>query len=249
MEVGGMGDEVMVSDKRCAMCDVQLWAGLALFILALGARLPGLGAIVTSDEPDWVDYSAKFAQGLLKGNLDETYFLPHPGVTTMWSGTIGLIGAYLFWGEAQSLMDFLEGVSRNPYRRGLFPPMRLPIALFTALCVVEAFFLLRRIFGTKAALLGAVLFALDPFYLAHSRLLHQDALTTSFITLSLLAVAVYLWGGGGKRYLFFSGAAAGLAFLSKVASLILGPFVAGILLINPLPDPPPNRGRENPLPD
>ncbi len=211
-------------------------AGLALFLLAVVVRLPGLGVIVTSDEPVWAARSAQFARALLQGNLGKTYRLSHPGVTTMWSGAIGLMEVYLLQsqGEGQNLMDFLDSVSHDPPHLALFPPMRLPIVLLTALCVAGVFFLARRLFSTPVALLGAALLALDPFYLAHSRLLHHDALITSFITLSLLSLAVHLWGGGGRRYLAFSGAAAGLAFLSKLTGLFLGPFVAATLLADGL---------------
>ncbi|MFB0520299.1 MAG: ArnT family glycosyltransferase, partial [Desulfatiglandales bacterium] len=65
----------------------------------------------------------------------------------------------------------------------------------------------------------------DPFYLAHSRFLHHDALVTSFMTLALLSFMVCTEEGMSRPYLIFSGSMAGLAFLSKSPSLFLVPFV------------------------
>ena len=52
-----------------------------------------------------------------------------------------------------------------------------------ALAVVET--------RSSPALLAAVLLALDPFYLAHSRVIHHDALATTF---SIIALVAFLGG-------------------------------------------------------
>ncbi|NIO70894.1 MAG: hypothetical protein GTN71_18130, partial [Anaerolineae bacterium] len=63
-------------------------------------------------------------------------------------------------------------------------------------------------------------------YLALSRVIHHDALSTTFMALSLLSFMVYLRGHRPFLYLALSGLTAGLAFLSKSPSLFLVPFTA-----------------------
>jgi len=110
--------------------------------------------------------------------------------------------------------------------------VRLPTVVLVSLAVVGIYLLLRRLFDDKIALLSAALVALDPFYLAYSRLLHHDALATTFITLSLLSLMVYLERGRSRGYLLLSGLTAGLAFLSKASSLFLIPFMVWPILLS-----------------
>ncbi len=204
-------------------------SGMAgLFLLALVPRLVGLGVTVTTDEPSWVKRSAGFALALLNGDWLNTFQSNHPGVTTMWSGAIGLMVKGLLQGAG--LAAFLEDVLVNPFQASLFPAARLLTTVLTAACVVAVYLLVKKLFDPEMALLAAFLLAFDPFYLAHSRVIHHDALGTTFMTVSLLGLAVYLWRGQGRFYLILSGVSAGLAALSKISSLFLGPFV-GLLFL------------------
>ncbi|MFQ5987780.1 MAG: ArnT family glycosyltransferase [Dehalococcoidia bacterium] len=105
------------------------------------------------------------------------------------------------------------------------PAAKLPIALLTAVGVVGIYLLTKALFSGRIAFLSAILIAIDPLYLAHSRVLHLDALTTTFMTLSLLSFLAYLTRRRSAAYLFLSGGTAGLAFLTKSPSLYLIPFV------------------------
>ncbi len=193
-----------------------------VFLVALVPRLAGLSAFVAGDEPNWADRSALFLAALQEGRWFDTAQTAHPGVTTMWSGAFGLL--LTGW-------DFSQAA--NP---ATLAAMRLPVALLSALGVASLYGLGRLLVGEKAALLGALLAAFDPFYLAHSRILHHDALATTFATVSVLSLAVY-WrndDGNGERGAFWpalSGVMAGLAFLSKASALFLLPFGCGALLI------------------
>src|SRR5581483_5334772 len=91
-----------------------------------------------------------------------------------------------------------------------------------------------RLFGLWPAVLGGALLALDPFFLAHSRLVHIDASLTLWTTLALLA-ALRRWSGGGWWSLVLAGLATGLALLSKAPALILLPMVplAGLVIVGP----------------
>jgi 4-amino-4-deoxy-L-arabinose transferase-like glycosyltransferase len=215
---------------------------IGLFALALIPRLPALGKFLTRDEPLWVDRSRHFLAGL----LDPTYVcqspfaaIPveqiglactlqtgHPGVTTMWTGSLGIIGRYLADGLPGPLFDYARSIQTNPLDLRLIAPLRLPTVLLTSLFVVAVYWLVSRLFDNRMGLIAGLLLALEPFHVALSRVIHNDALLTIFMTLSLLTGLIY-WGQRGRiHWLVASGALAGLAFLSKSTALFLIPFMA-----------------------
>jgi 4-amino-4-deoxy-L-arabinose transferase-like glycosyltransferase len=221
-----------------------LFVVLTLFLLALAPRLLAMGDFWTADEADhWSERVEAFWPALQDGSYAATNMVGHPGVTTMWLGNVGL------W-----MQHTLEAIGWIPpddaalYRMFL----RVPVAIVTALCVALASPLMRRLFGERVALLAALLWAGDPFLIAHSKVLHVDALMTSFLVLSLLAALVAFRlethaspnpvGGpplasslslGTVRWgiLVASGGAAGLALLTKSPALILGPLVGLAALV------------------
>jgi hypothetical protein len=232
----------------------KLIVSLSLFLLALAPRLPDLGRFLTADEFLWVDRSRNFLAALTNPafqcdsvveawnfaaqGLACTLRTGHPGVTTMWTGSFGFWLAWLWAGRPGSLHDYVVAVATNPMDASFIAPERLGTVLITSLWVVVVYWLMWRLWGGPIALLSALLLALDPFHIALSRVIHHDALSTTFMTLSVLAMFSY-WGdpvsaspGGrpgmtGKRYwLLLSGALAGFGFLSKSPTLYLMPFVA-----------------------
>lgn len=205
---------------------------LALFLIALVSRLLALNVFVTADERRWVGRSVKFFMALLERNWAGTLQRGHPGVTTMWSGVMGLMAKYLSHAPSEALpvgvgglLEFLEGVPVDVIDINYLAIMRVPIALLTSIVVVVIYFLVKELFGSQVALLSGVLATLDPFYLAHSRLLHHDALVTTFMTLSVLSFMAYVGQRRPSGYLVFSGLVAGLAFLSKSTSAFLVLFI------------------------
>ncbi|NJN65682.1 MAG: phospholipid carrier-dependent glycosyltransferase [Chloroflexaceae bacterium] len=202
-----------------------------LFCLALAPRVLGVGTFVTSDENLWFDRSEAFGQALRTGDYARTNQAGHPGVTTMWLGAAGrwLHGSLTDRGGDGSTPE-------DPHDRAL---LRLPVAVVTALCIALAFPLLRRLFDLRVALLAGVLWATDPFLVAHSQLLHVDALLASLMTLSLLAAMVASFSDGATppapacqrmhpriRLVVASAVAGGLALLTKSPSVLLLPMVA-----------------------
>ena len=99
------------------------------------------------------------------------------------------------------------------------------------MALLLAFPLMVRLAGWGPALLASFLIALDPYFIALSRLLHLDGLVTALMLLSLLAFLCYLDKGRQKRDLLLSGAAAGLGWLTKSPALFLIPFVGLLVLI------------------
>jgi hypothetical protein len=219
------------------------WAiPIALLALSLLVRVPALGRFNTVDEPRWIYRSHWFVAGLLFDDVECppvddvrsfttsgwgcTFQAGHPGVTTMLGGSLGLLGYY--WQAVRptgaDLRSFLLDI--DPLDPALIFPVRLPLAVVAALFLPLFYILARRLLGERLALISALILALNPFHIALSRVLHHDALTTTFMVLSLLSMVGY-WLRSWKRYwLIVSAFWAGLAFLSKPIGWFLMPYAA-----------------------
>jgi len=215
------------------LANFKVGIAVGLFLIALLPRVFGLGIFITSDEPLWMTRSLFFTEAILAGNPADTLQTGHPGVTTMWTGSVGLGLAYLRQMPTATYQEFLASLPHNPDRVdiGLLPWMRLPTVLLAAACVALFFWWGRSLVGPGVALVGALLLAFDPLFLAHSRTLHHDALATIFMSLSVLALLNFSIAGksAANFYLITSGILAGFALLSKGTSLALAPF-AGLYL-------------------
>jgi 4-amino-4-deoxy-L-arabinose transferase-like glycosyltransferase len=208
-------------------------------LLALAVRLPGLGTFFTADEFLWVSRSREFLGGLLSADFTCVNLLTsqpvsglactlrtgHPGVITMWTGSLGIVLRWLAAGGGHSLLDYVRSMPVDPVEQGIIAPVRLPTAVITSLFVVAFYGLLARLLDRRAAVLAALLLALDPFHIALSRVLHHDALATTFMTLSALTMFIYFGQQAKHRWLLLSGGLAGLGLLSKSPALYLIPFV------------------------
>jgi 4-amino-4-deoxy-L-arabinose transferase-like glycosyltransferase len=194
---------------------------LLLALLALAALLPrmlDLGGFITHDEAEfWLTRSEQFLEAVQEGRFADTAITTHPGVTTMWLGSAGILlrRAMLEWGVVDA-MPF-------PLLLGL---MRLPAALVHTAAVLVGYALLRRMVPFGLALLAALLWAADPFLIGYSRLLHTDALAASFAALCLLAAAAYWHHRPHFGLLVLSAVCGGLAVLSKSPALAVLPLVA-----------------------
>ena len=81
-------------------------------------------------------------------------------------------------------------VSQSPSFMPALAAARRAFGVVTALGVGLIGLLAWRLFGLWPAVLGGALVALDPFFLAHARLVHIDASLTLWATLALLAALV-----------------------------------------------------------
>ena len=207
-----------------AKSQIQRWALIGLFLLAFLPR-----AIYPVSRPlQWYFRSAKFFQAVMEGNWAGTLFSEHPGVTVMWLSGAALWG----WYGLQSLLGLnpptpleTEGYAFA----GRVAVGILPLALIVALGIIWGWYLLRRLFGRRVAWVAALLWALDPFYLANSKLLHLDALLSTLMILSALWILIYL-REHRLRQLVTSAVLAGLALLTKTSALFLVPFLLLCLL-------------------
>src|SRR5688500_5172870 len=104
--------------------------GLAALLLALllATRLQDLDALVTPDEPLWVARSANFNQALSSGDYAATYQAAHPGVVTMWLGTLA------YWLADPALPDRMgRQIGNSEVRIRVVPEGELPIDTLTEL--------------------------------------------------------------------------------------------------------------------
>jgi hypothetical protein len=199
----------------------HIWLVAAgLWLLALVSRVVGLGGFLTIDEIKWIEGAGQFTLALQSGDLAQTYWHFFPGITITWGETLALwLGRLISGGD---LATYVAAQVADPaHTIGLF---RLPGALLTALFAPGAYLLGRRIWGEWAAALAGALIALNPFLLAHSRIVNGDAGAAGLMFLSLLAF-LWLWQGGGLRMAALSGVLGGLALLTKLPSPLIVPFI------------------------
>jgi 4-amino-4-deoxy-L-arabinose transferase-like glycosyltransferase len=198
---------------------------LAIGVVALLLRVLDLDRFVHTDEVNfWHPRSYAFLEAVLSGNGAATAISTHPGVTTMWLGSVGILlrRLLLAWG--------MLGEISFPTEMLL---LRLPVVLVHTTAILAGYAMLRRLFSPLVAALAVLLWATSPFITAFSRFLHVDGLTGTFATLSLLAACCY-WNQGAKQetgWLLLSGVMAALAALSKSPGLAVGPVVVGLAIL------------------
>jgi hypothetical protein len=215
---------------------------LLLVIVALPPRLLDIDRFVTTDELFWIGRSAAFGRGVETGQLGQTFQTGHPGVTTMWTAWLGM-GPSLARELAPSKRDVSRReVTQSPAFMPALASARRAFGVVTALGIGLLGLLAWRLFGLGPAVLGGLLLALDPFFLAHARLVHIDASLTLWISLAVMA-ALYRWQGSGRWSLILCGVATGLALLSKSPALILVGMVPLLLLPHRLREPDRSRFR------
>lgn len=196
-----------------------------LFAIACVPRVVGLNGFLTIDEIKWIEGAGQFTLALSSGDLAQTYWHFFPGITITWVETLILWLGWLLNGG--DLATYVASQVADPaHTIGFF---RLSGALLTAMFAPGTYLLARRIFGEWAASLAGGLVALDPFLLAHSRIVNGDAGAAGLMFLSLLAF-VWLWRGSGLRMAALSGALGGLALLTKLPSPLIVPFI-GLLAV------------------
>ena len=140
-----------MNKRRLDHNTTQLIVALGLFLLALGPRASGLGVFITPDERRWIERSVQFFSALSVGAFADTFQTGHPGVTTKWTGTVGLLAKYLIGATVPSqtrqpslagLRAFLEAVPLRPsVSVEYLPVMRFPTVLLTSACVVAIYFM------------------------------------------------------------------------------------------------------------
>jgi len=184
-----------------------LQGALCFCILASAPRLISLEAHWSSDEALWLRHSEHFMSAVKKGAFSQTLIAYHPGVTTMW-----LAGLRTFF--IQPNVD-LQNLARA----------RLLIGIVVWTCIGISILLLYKLFGQWVALASFACLAFSPLFLAQTRRVHTDALTSAFLLMTVLLFLVYCQNPYRHRSLIFSGITYGLALISKSYALILLPWI------------------------
>lgn len=192
-----------------------------LFLIIFIPRLANLDIFLTADEPLFLEYAREFAEGLATGDLELTLGIGYPGVTVAW-------WAAPVVGQAHTeLYAYVAG--------------RVVTALVNSLLLLVLYALARKLLDRWPAFIGVSLLALDPFILGYSRLLHNEAPLTLFMTLAGLSFLLWLrhrpYGGAdvmgglkkGRIWLLLAGLFTGLALLTKSTALLLGPMLVALL--------------------
>ncbi len=139
---------------------------------------------INPDEDIWHLRVDNFISAVQEGNWFYTQQSLHPGVTFEWLTA----GGRVFAGAA-------DRIPENDFWSGFWARHRamvMPIVLVTSFTVVGVYLLLLQLFDATSAFVCSLLIALDPFFLAHSRVVQMDALLASFMILSVLSLLVYL---------------------------------------------------------
>lgn len=205
-----------------------------LLLLTLFALLPRVlppTSFTTTDESGvWIARTSNFLAALREGDLVATRQTYHPGVTTMWLAATGRVLGEAIYG-AWDHLPFSVTMAL----------MRMPSAIVATLAIVAGYLMLRRLIPAEVALLGAFLWATEPFLVAHARVMQTDSLLTTFMVLALLATLLAFRideGEAGRdqpprwAMLLGSGVMAGLATLTKSPALALLPIVGLIALMS-----------------
>lgn len=225
------------ADETPALRPWEIIAALLVLGLALLTRLPQLDRYATPDEPYWLVNSANFYYALGQRDFAATFQLEHPGVTTMWAGTLGFLWQfpeYRGTGVGAINIDNHEAVFEEFGQQAidLLAAGRAFMVLGICGLLLISYFYARQLLGVPAALFGMALVALDPLHIGLSRWLHTDAIQGTPMLLSALALLVYLLRGRPALHLLVSGAAAGLGVLTKSPALFLLPYTGLLLLLD-----------------
>jgi 4-amino-4-deoxy-L-arabinose transferase-like glycosyltransferase len=157
-----------------------------VFIVALLPRLYAVDTFLTIDEVKWAEGAAQFLLALHAGDLSQTYWHFFPGVTITWGSALALWGLCLPAPDLAACANLrVENLAES------IGWLRLSPMLLTSLGVTGVYVLGRKLFGHRLALLTALLLAVDPFFVAHSRILNGDTGAAILIFLSLLAFLIY----------------------------------------------------------
>ncbi|MCB0217877.1 MAG: phospholipid carrier-dependent glycosyltransferase, partial [Chloroflexi bacterium] len=182
---------------------LEILLGLLLLLAAAWLRLGGPGRYIASDELRWTCRAINFHAALVEGRPADTFQVGHPGVLTMWLGSLALpLEAAGDWrqlcDETQGGKDLtrFDDLGNEGLLQTITPrifAIRRGVALGSTLLLALAWWLMRAGLGlAPVSALGALsLLAFEPFVIAHSRVMHVDALLAGSCLAAILALAAW----------------------------------------------------------
>lgn len=219
---------------------IELLVVVLLLAGFLAPRLNDLDRTVTIDEGLWMYHSSQFYYAIGQREFENTLQRFHPGVTMMWSGTLGFLAEYPeFRGVGQGYIDGGKKLDRFLTAQGessleILAAGRAFMVAQNALIFLLAYWAARKLLPLLAAAAVFALISLEPFYVSLTRILQMDGLMATYMLASMLALLVYLYADSVKRktaWLLLSGALAGGAVLTKAPAAFLLPYTGLMLLI------------------
>jgi hypothetical protein len=196
-------------------------AASLLFIVALVPRWASLDQHATADEDLTLIRSANVALALHERDWWGTYQIGHPEATVQLLVALGLGPDVLrpYAGDFSS-PDGRVAASVPGYFDALVQARRLMAPVHAELVVVTAL-LAWRLWGPAVGLLAGLVLALEPFLVAHGRILRTDALLAELLLVAVLAALAFWSGRAGAWSLALCTAATGLALLTKTPAVAL----------------------------
>ncbi|MBU1130230.1 glycosyltransferase family 39 protein [Patescibacteria group bacterium] len=183
-------------------------------------RLPSLGHdLFNTDVWKWKARTYDFGTGVFTLDFEKTIQKYHPGVTLMWTGVAGVKIFNLYNKVPEANVAFIFG---------LHSVQKILVVLIIGITMSSIFYVLKKLFGKKYALLTTFLICVEPFYVALTRVFHLEGLMTTFMIASL--VWFYLSLQRGKGFIQ-SAIFASLSVLTKTSALILLPFFGIIFFL------------------
>ncbi|MBK9210954.1 MAG: glycosyltransferase family 39 protein [Anaerolineales bacterium] len=209
-----------------------------LFVLIVPSHIIGIDKVITFDEPWWVISGSNYYYALTHGDFENTIYDYHPAVTTTWVVTAGMLSYFPeYRGFGQGYFDVrkpqFEEFMREHGKEAL-ELVRNSSLIQTALLIglaLLSFFLLQLFIDPVIAFLALTLAMLAPFFLGHSRLLNHEGMLAMFVLVSFLSMQAYLNHKRKLIYLLISGAAFGLAQLTKSSSIVVLGLVGLMLFV------------------
>ncbi len=200
---------------------------ILVFVFFLVSRLPKLGFdFFNTDVWKWKSRTYDFSTGVFTFDFAKTIQKYHPGVTLMWLGTFA-VKFYNFFSRVLSpgkSLDTIQAVFELHF-----------VQKFLIVCVIGVtlafcFYVLRKLFGSRYALITVFLLSVEPFYVALTRVVHLEGLMSTFMLASFLWFYYFLHEPPKTKRLIISGIFSALAILTKTSSLFMLPFV-GLLSV------------------
>lgn len=202
---------------------------ISVFVLFTASRLPNLGYdIFNTDVWKWKSRIFDFGTGIFTLQFDKTIQRYHPGVTLMWIGSVA-VKVYNLGYELVFKMSPPDNSVVTTFQ--LHFVQKLFIVIVIALTLAYIFYVLRKLFGHKYALVAVVLMALEPFYVGLTRVVHLEGLMSIFMLASFISFYMFLRNSRLRKYMVLAAFFGALAVLTKTTALFLVPFFGLLLLV------------------
>jgi len=217
----------------------------ALAAIVILPRVLNLDVFVGPDELAELGRDNRFTVAVAEMNWAGTLVGDgKPSVTLMWLNTIGAGIKWLWLQLSGAGLPFIEVVALDrPFE--IWAERRLVLALFSGLQILAAWPLLCVVWDKWVATVAVGFMAIEPFFLAFTRMIRGDSLVAGFILLSVLGALAYL-KTGRYSYNLFSGTMGGLAALTKFIGGITAPMallIYGVAALSRRRQGIPNTGR------